>query len=405
MANNERNPQGIAIFGGSSAGPLAEGFVRYFGTGRFPEFSLDVAVAEADSGGGIGRMRAVDAEIPGFADEAKTAWFVGRDAAVRQVLDINGQRFDTGSTADDVRRRNDALLGALAKNGRVDTTWAANALELAVDLVREWRQVLPNQSYSNLAKYATWAACGRDAVASSEKFSHWLDVPASVHIWPASPVAHHLRLKNTATGAVVDTEAAIDEYPVDDPDAVLMSLYTADGQRTPPPTPGVQRGLQRSRIALIAPGSAFTSILPSLLPYGEDIAAMQEDDGVLAAVLNLCQEPTVPGMTVTKYLGVLARHGFTVDCKLRNTDQLPEGLEPLWDDTGEDAFGEVMTFTAGLMKAGIIQYGKNDLVAAKGLRRPVEHDGQRAASLVGQEIVIPGMGRQALRSMALAVIQ
>lgn len=164
-----------------------------------------------------------------LGDPSKIITELSGSEPVKSILET--PRFAQGSTADEIKKLNDALLEALLSG--VNINRAAAILDGAVEVGRELEKHpkrLQGHTYRNIALTAMRLYMG-DLHSAMSEMGGWAAVNPNVTLLPATNEAHDVVLLDGSTGKDVEVrgEGKIDDYltPIRHTPAVRLAATAA----------------------------------------------------------------------------------------------------------------------------------------------------------------------------------
>jgi 2-phospho-L-lactate transferase/gluconeogenesis factor (CofD/UPF0052 family) len=388
------NQLSITVFGGGGGGSvMAGGLVE-----AMPGAEVTVIVPTGDSGSKTGELRDTFGG-PAVGDARKVLSAVSGNEAGP----IFGMRFGEGTTAADVEFHGSQMLDILKNRGK-DTIHASRIVADTVRLVAklpEGEKSLRGHTLGNLMLTAMSQENDGDILPGIKTVGNWLDARAKVV--PVTTEAHNVVMYDRVGRRIIKGEGCIDDYTPADPTQVDVWLeknpisenrfiedvdeaaaaLAREAAIRPTATRDAMGAIVTAKVALLAPGSPWTSHQPALLPEGvaESLSVQQIHNGLWIAVANLIEEK--PGLDLGVHLRAIqgsARRAVTHLIHNNNVDGLPEGTIPLHFDPNAFDIGDAKEIGEALVDSRLIVANDNDPISY--LRSPSHHNPWKVADVL-----------------------
>jgi 2-phospho-L-lactate transferase/gluconeogenesis factor (CofD/UPF0052 family) len=412
----------LVVFGGGGGGSvMTRGLVEALPSSTLPllsSFEITTVAPTGDGGSATGDIRKAFGG-PAVGDARKN---LGAVASVEAAVFFNDEkgRFGpdgTTKTGDTLHTLKDQFLQVLEDAG-IATDRPGEVLDEAFDQTKWLPNGLGGHTYTNLILNALRLRHGKLTPAIAE-MGRWIGAPANVRILPVTEESHNVIMYDPAIDKILVGEGLVDEHAPADPDMVEVWLeagpledrliedprevraYLAEREykRAPQATREVVGSVALSNIALLAPGSPWTTHKPVLMPSGvpEALRMQQAREGLWVVVANLIEEK--PGMTLDSHLRtVQSVTGRPITHLLHNTDTdgLPAGTIPLQFDPEQFDLGDAAAIGEALVDSHLVAKSANDPIAH--LRSPGHHNAWRVVEVL-RDRVLADLGSQAMRSL------
>lgn len=359
-------PNIVVLGGGGGASTVAAGLVEHANT--------TVVVTVSDDGGNTGKwMRRYDT-LP-VGDARRVMSYMSADPFIAAKEGFVERRLTADEGVDAVRDRAEKLMGDLElispPLSSSEKVWARQVMDQTVEMaetVHDEEGTLKGSNFGNMALTALYLQTG-SLTATADVWSSWTQNRGRV--LPVSEVKHTLVMKDIdAEGHEVRVrgEHVIDEYQVQSPLEASLELEPQSPEQKVVIAAEARRAIEEADMAVIAPGSIFTSLLAVLGVEGvkDALSVMQERGGTVVAIGNLVSGPDTQGLHVAQIARKI-QDSAPFTHVLHNTDValLPNGL-PLGQVEADDTWE-----AHGLPLVGQkVTYDPNDVV----VRSSIKHD-------------------------------
>jgi 2-phospho-L-lactate transferase/gluconeogenesis factor (CofD/UPF0052 family) len=384
----------ITVFGGGGGGSvMAGGLVE-----AMPDADISVVVPTGDSGSKTGELRAMFGG-PAVGDVRKVLAAV---AGNRRAGELFGTRFGEGDTLEDYGGQ---LFDSLVLAGK-DADHVSKVLERTSDVVTELGDRgsdLRGHTFGNLILTAFGLDNGGDIMPGIVTTSEWLDARATVI--PVTTRPHNVVMHDRRAGKIIKGEGLIDEYiPEDasqvdvwlepspysdnreivDPIEIEEALAAREYMQRPRATRQAMGAIATADVALLAPGSPWTSHMPALLPRGVAgaLRAQRDHNGLWIAVANLFEEK--PGLDLRTHIQTIeGSSGRSLTHLIHNTstEGLPAGKIPLRFSEEDFRHSDAVAVGEALVDSNLVDANADDPIAH--LRSPGHHDIWKVAQILG----------------------
>ncbi|HSD55573.1 MAG TPA: 2-phospho-L-lactate transferase CofD family protein [Candidatus Saccharimonadales bacterium] len=389
----------VAIFGGGGGGSvMAAGLVE-----ALPNVDISVIVPTGDSGSKTGELREQFGG-PAVGDARKVLAAV---AGNQEAGELFGKRF---ARDDTLYTYTGPLYDNLVRAGK-DPDAVSKVFERTGELVTELYdqgRSLKGHTLGNLILTAMSHDNNGDITPGIRLASSWLDARAQVI--PATAYPHNVMMHDPAAGLILKGEGIIDDYTPADPTEVSVwlepsllsdnrriedleeikeALLAREAMRPPRATREAIGAIAAADVAILAPGSPWTSHMPALLPRGiaRALEAQGGHGGLWVAVANLVEEK--PGLDLGTHMDAIhstTRRRVTHIIHNTATEGLPEGSIPLRFDSNAFDLGDAKEIGAALVDSHIVESDPNDPIAH--LRSPGHHDVWKVANVLRGLVVV-----------------
>lgn len=373
--------------GGGGASTIIGGMVRHL-----PEADAKGVICVSDDGGSTGELVRQFETMP-VGDVRRN---IGSVAITAAITDILNYRFGSESNFDELKMVTSQIDTILRRDtlGYDERRVKAN-LEAATKIGRTVEGGLRGHTYGNFL--LTGLATEKGFLDAVDEVSDMVEAKAK--IIPVTTVPHTLMMYDGREN--VRNEHNIDTWKVYDADNAYIWLEPTNPATRVEANPAAIEAIEQADLAIISPGSPYTSIAPTLAVQGvaEALQTQQELGGQLIAIANLENQPhDTADWCVGRYAQFIQRYigRRAIDTMIYNNapSALPDPQKAVAYDPELIAQLNLATIPLNLVGTVAVK-NKNDNIK----RADVYHDTQSLAHIIRLDNIQHQLGRTAFYSL------
>lgn len=390
--------------GGGVAGPIRS-FVRGIPSG----VSITIGVPTGDSGGSTGYERRIFS-IPALGDIRHVLGALASEE-VQELFTYRCTAYDSVERVLEMVQ--DMLRREWSSTRAINKKTLLASVRATTEALRTNRGSLSGHVVGSLllcgmVAKPVYGGLGMQLDKAMHVVGRMVDIPANVHVMPASMIAHDMHMLDN--GQRIFSEAAIDAWEMEDARTARVWLRPSYGEGLVRVYEPLAREIERANTVMLLPSSLYTSQADILRTWGigRSITRHVSNGGAFIMTVNLAADRGTwikaeqRHLTASEEIDVLTRLAGTEPSVVvydGRTDVLSNNLMPLLFDA--ERFAEYYRYTnlvdAPLVSAQRVTFSASDTVACNGGRSRVVTSGSALAQVVFDNVLQRGYYKKSIQ--------